>query len=192
MPNEHLEEQATKRLLVARKAFFQVAQLLMEPVGKFWMAAFDAQKRVNDTEELWKLSRYVDGSFFILFVKGFPHLHEVPAGVQMISTAREKVMFLQQCFEKRPQLLSQSEFYVKNLKSVMKWWALLLNSHPLAFAQAHVAQVLHCSVTLLKNHATLRAGLTQSNQWESLMVSSVEILMHAFNTHAYRDSPQPN
>mmetsp|Transcript_6158 Transcript_6158/g.10698 ORF Transcript_6158/g.10698 Transcript_6158/m.10698 type:complete len:1041 (+) Transcript_6158:19-3141(+) len=185
-----MKEQATKRLLAARKAFFQVAKLLIEPVGEFWIAAFEAQRRVNDTEELWKMSRYVDGSFFILLVKGFPHLHEEQRGVQIITTAREKVLFLQQCFEKRPQLLSQSDFYVKNLKSVMKWWALLLNGHPLAFAQAHVAQVLHCSVTLLKNHATLRAGLAQNSQWESLMVSSVEILMHAFNTHAYCDEPQ--
>lgn len=32
----------------------------------------------------------------------------------------------------------QGPFFLKNLKSVFKWWALLFHAHPLAFAAANV------------------------------------------------------
>mmetsp|Transcript_64918 Transcript_64918/g.155056 ORF Transcript_64918/g.155056 Transcript_64918/m.155056 type:complete len:1054 (-) Transcript_64918:10-3171(-) len=192
-----LKEQATKRLLGARKAFFQVSPHLLEPVGKFWMAVFTAMRNPAcqevraGQEQLWKLSRHADASFFIMLTRGFPHLHEEPQGPSMVLLAKEKVDFLLQMLRQAPQLLSSCAFYVKNLKAGVKWWGLLLSLHPLAFAQADIATVLSQCVEILKEHQALRAGLNATAPWESLMQRCLEMLACAFCTHAFWEGPQP-
>ncbi|CAE7199818.1 ANK1 [Symbiodinium natans] len=82
-------------------------------------------------------------------------------------------------------------FFLKNLKSVLKWWALLFHAHPLAFARANVSTVLHTSVEVLRTLTGLQVS-TELRPWlEGLLRSSLLMLAHGFNTVSIRQGPQP-
>eukprot|EP00434_Breviolum_minutum_P005016 symbB.v1.2.004426.t2/scaffold248.1/size253060/2 len=83
-----------------------------------------------------------------------------------------------------------SPFFLKNLKSVLKWWALLFHAHPLAFSAANVNAVLHCSVEVLRTLTGLQVP-TEMRPWlEGLLRSQLLMLSHGFNTVTFRKGPQ--
>eukprot|EP00439_Symbiodinium_sp_Y106_P041830 s3732_g5.t1 len=81
-------------------------------------------------------------------------------------------------------------FFLKNLKSVLKWWALLFHAHPLAFARANVSTVLHTSVEVLRTLTGLQVPLELRPWLEGLLRSSLLMLAHGFNTVSIRQGPQ--
>ncbi|CAE8704948.1 unnamed protein product, partial [Polarella glacialis] len=193
-----LKEQASKRLMTARREFHQLGQLLVEPLGAVWVLKLEHMRQLLSQgsdgladDRLWRLSRLLDGSFLLLLVQGFAHLHDNPSGPQMIQLVREHVELLLAFLRTHSQQCMQCPFFLKNLKSVLKWWALLLHAHPLSFAQANVSSVLHTSVELLKTCAGLQVNSELRAWLEGLLRSSLLMLAHAFNTVAFRKGPQP-
>eukprot|EP00435_Cladocopium_sp_Y103_P060069 s91_g21.t2 len=89
-------------------------------------------------------------------------------------------------------MFSRSPFFLKNLKSVLKWWALLFHAHPLAFAAANVNAVLHCSVEVLRTLTGLNVSMEMRPWLEGLLRSQLLMLSHSFNTVTFRKGPQPN
>lgn len=190
-----LKEQATKKLITARKDFHQIGQVLLDPLGLVWCALFERMRQeltapiASGDDMLWRLSRYFDGCFLILLAQGFAHLHDSPTGPSMVLLLRDKVALLLSLLLHAPNRLTQQcPFFLKGLKSVLKWWAVLLHAHPLAFAQAGVAKVLHMSVEVLQNHARAAQEVQLP---EGIFKSSLQMLTHGFNTIAYRKGPQP-
>eukprot|EP00928_Gymnodinium_smaydae_P006421 TRINITY_DN1226_c0_g2_i1.p1 TRINITY_DN1226_c0_g2~~TRINITY_DN1226_c0_g2_i1.p1 ORF type:complete len:1093 (-),score=224.89 TRINITY_DN1226_c0_g2_i1:1290-4568(-) len=189
-----LKEQASKRLLGARKSLHEVGQGLISPLGFVWSSLLEKMRSgaLGSDERTWKLSRYLDGCFFIVLTQGFAHLHDDAKGPQLVALAREKVAFLLGQLSAQPHLLVQSTFYQKNLKSVLKWWANLLGAHPLAFSQANVREVLGLSTELLSQGPAVAASNPALRPLvEALLRSSLQMLTHACNAQAYRAGPQP-
>eukprot|EP00927_Polykrikos_kofoidii_P036157 TRINITY_DN30555_c0_g1_i1.p1 TRINITY_DN30555_c0_g1~~TRINITY_DN30555_c0_g1_i1.p1 ORF type:complete len:1056 (-),score=166.69 TRINITY_DN30555_c0_g1_i1:141-3308(-) len=190
-----LKEQVSKRLLPARRDFHQIGQVLTEPLGVVWVAIFECMRqevgaKAGD-DRMWKLSRFLDGSFFILLNHGFPHLHDSPNGAQMVALSHEKVAFLFAQLKLRPQLLTSGSFFAKNLKSVLKWTAVLLRSHPLAFGQANVGMVMQIGVEVLEAlTGQQRAHPQMKVTGQGLLKSALQIITQGFSTIAYRRGPQ--
>eukprot|EP00929_Paragymnodinium_shiwhaense_P004192 TRINITY_DN10493_c0_g3_i1.p1 TRINITY_DN10493_c0_g3~~TRINITY_DN10493_c0_g3_i1.p1 ORF type:complete len:1066 (-),score=247.20 TRINITY_DN10493_c0_g3_i1:6-3203(-) len=192
-----LKEQSTKRLLAARKDFFAVGEVLLEPVGAVWVKVFDMMKQQCESaaasDTMWRLSRYLDGSFLLLLTQGVPHLHEVAAGPQMVSLVRDKLAFLLGLLRSQPQLSATCPFFLKNLKSVVKWSALLMKSHPLAFASTLRSRPNHLQmcVEVLQAHAAQKGQPQVRQTFEGLFKAALQFLTMVFNQQVYRNGPQP-
>lgn len=192
-----LKEQGSKKMLAARKELHQIGQLLAEPVGAVWCAALEHMQQRQAAElvddRLWKLSRYLDGCFLILLAQGFPHLHEAATGPDMIVLVKRKVAFLVSLLRGPAVSLEGGGFFLKDVKSVLKWWSILIKEHPLAFTKANVQEVLHMSVEVMQLLAAPGAhaapGLRTAS--EPLLRSCAQMLTHSFNTVAFRKGPQP-
>eukprot|EP00933_Yihiella_yeosuensis_P041050 TRINITY_DN35496_c0_g1_i1.p1 TRINITY_DN35496_c0_g1~~TRINITY_DN35496_c0_g1_i1.p1 ORF type:complete len:854 (-),score=163.50 TRINITY_DN35496_c0_g1_i1:68-2629(-) len=142
-------------------------------------------------ERLWQLSRHLDGSFMVLLAKGFAHLHETPHGAQMIQLVKGQVELLLALLRSHSERLMQCPYFLKNLKSVLKWWALLLHAHPLAFHQANLCTVLHTSVEVLHTCSGLKVSQELRPWLDGLLKNSILLLCHGFNSAAFRKGPQP-
>lgn len=193
-----LKEQSSKRLLSARRESHQLGALLVEPLGGVWALKLEHMKQLQRQgpqsladDRLWRLSRHLDGSFLLLLVQGFAHLHEHPTGPQMIQLVKEQVELLLALLRGSSELLIQCPFFLKNLKSVLKWWALLFHAHPLAYARANVCSVLHTSVEVLQTLTGLQVAHELRPWLESLQRSSLLLIAHGFNAVALRKGPQP-
>jgi hypothetical protein len=192
-----LKEQGSKQMLAARKELHQIGQLLAEPVGAVWCAALENMQQRQATElvddRLWKLSRYLDGCFLILLAQGFPHLHEAATGPDMIVLVKRKIAFLGSLLRGPAGSIEGGGFFLRDVKSVLKWWAILIKEHPLAFTKANVQEVLHMSVEVMQALAAPGAhtapGLRTAA--EPLLKSCAQMLTHSFNTVAFRKGPQP-
>ncbi|CAJ1382940.1 unnamed protein product, partial [Effrenium voratum] len=191
-----LKEQSTKRLLSSRREFHQLGGLLLEPLGAVWALKMEHLQRLKNgslaDDRLWRLGRHLDGSFLLLLAQGFAHLHEHPSGPQMIQMVKEQVEFLLALLQSHSQQLIQCPFFLKNLKSVLKWWALLFHAHPLAFARANVASVLHASVEVLRTLTGLQVPQEMRAWLEAVLRSQLLMIAHGFNTVSFRKGPQPN
>lgn len=192
-----LKEQSSKRLLSSRREFHQLGGLLVEPLGAVWALKMEHMRHLKSQgselvdDRLWRLSRHLDGSFLLLLVQGFAHLHENASGPQMVQMVKEHVEFLLVLLQSHSQQLIHCPFFLKNLKSVLKWWALLFHAHPLAFARANVSTVLHTSVEVLRTLTGLQVPLELRPWLEGLLRSSLLMLAHGFNTVSIRQGPQP-
>lgn len=192
-----LKEQSTKRLMSSRREFHHVGKELIEAVGAVWALKMEHLKQLQHQgsmvdDRFWRLSRDLDGSFLLLLVHGVPHVHEHPTGPQMIQMVKDQVETLLVLLQTHSQQLIQCPFFLKNLKSVFKWWALLFHAHPLAFAAANVNAVLHCSVEVLRTLTGLNVSPEMRPWLEGLLRSQLLMLSHSFNTVTFRKGPQPN
>eukprot|EP00913_Durusdinium_trenchii_P016619 g15622.t1 len=107
-----LKEQSTKRLLAARREFHQLGPLLVEPLGGVWALKMEHLRQLKTQgsiveDRVWRLSRHLDGSFLLLLVHGFAHLHEQPTGPQMIQMVKEEVESLLALLQSHSQQLIQ-------------------------------------------------------------------------------------
>lgn len=191
-----LKEQTAKKLITARKAFFEIGKALVGPLGRVWMTNFEQMRQMRPeglNDQVWKLSRYLDGCLLVTCTQGFDHLHDAPNGAQMVQLLQEKLGFLLSALSARQQLLFEQQFFLKNLKSAIKWWASLLHAHPLAFDQANVSSVLRTTVELLKAwcDARGREGHALQQLPEVAIRNCLQLITHACNTTAFRRGPQP-
>lgn len=191
-----LKEQSTKRLIAARKETHQLGSVLMEPLGAVWCMKWEHMKAQQSSPEslcndrFWKLSRHLDGSFLLLMTQGFAHLHEQTTGPQMIQLVKEYITLLLVLLRSVSDKLIQCPFFLRDLKSVLKWWALLMQNHPLAFAKANVGEVLQMGMEILQMFSG-RAVPQELRAWmDSILKSSLQLLGNAFNTVALRKGPQ--
>jgi len=185
-----LKEQSTKKLLAARREFHDIGSAIIEPFGLVWCMSLQRMKdetsRDAGVDGMWRLSRYLDGCFLMLLTQGFAHLHERPDGPQMVVFAKDKVALLLGLLHGQPQVVIKCPFFLKNLKSVLKWWANLLHAHPLAFAQAGVAEVLHFSVEMLRSPVVEEIGRNDRPIAEGLTRASLQMIANAFCAKSYR------
>lgn len=194
-----LKEQSTKRMLNSRKDFHQIGHWLIEPLGRVWCMKCEYMRKDPNPDlenaTMWQLSRYLDGCFLILLTRGFAHLHEEAQGPQMIVLFKEHLGFLLGLLHSRPDLAQKCPFFLKNVKSVLKWWALLLHAHPLAFFQGNLEALLRISIEILQGCAAgvVLPGATGETAQvvEAFVRSSLGCLTHALDCVSYRKGPQP-
>jgi len=113
----------------------------------------------------------------------------------MLVLMKENVVLLLRLLRTRPALMARCPFFLKNVKSVLKWWAILVHAHPLAFAQANITDVLHTCIEVLQSHCAVVQASPRTHEvlqaLEGLVRSSLQALTNACNTVAYRQGPQP-
>ncbi|KAF4758795.1 hypothetical protein FOZ63_009343, partial [Perkinsus olseni] len=122
-----VKEQQTKKLLSARKQTFEIAPHILEGLLPIWQHFSSA---ISD----WELCRVLDGTTLILLCIGFQKLYLVPSGLSIVSSVFQRLALVVNAY---PQNY-KDPYYEKDLKTLLKWFAQIVHTHPLALAECGV------------------------------------------------------
>ncbi|KAF4677586.1 hypothetical protein FOL47_000541 [Perkinsus chesapeaki] len=126
-----VKEQQTKKLLSARKQTFEIAPHILEGLLPVW-------QHFSGATSDWELCRVVDGTTLILLCIGFQKLYLVPSGLNIVSSVFQRLMLVVNEYPKS----FKDPYYEKDLKTLLKWFAQIVHTHPLALADCGVDKML--------------------------------------------------